>query len=539
MVTLIRRALGNRRPTLAGQFLILQLVVVGLVLTMVGTISVRQSTADFRTEQGSRMRMVAEYLASSSVVRKRADEADAEREIAPVAERSLSLSGASTISIALPDGQIVASSNPTLVETQANLGDSRVREGRSWTGDIEHEDQTAIASHSPVLNKDGELIAIVIVEDDYPSTWQRLQNATPDLLLFLGIGAALGVAGSWLLARLIKRRTRGLEPREIATLADHREALLHSIREGVIGISPDGVVTVLNDSACALLGMPADAVGRPLDALDLPGPVRDALRSTTYEHDMVVVVGSKALVLNRQRASSAGRDIGTVTTLRDRTELVALESQLDSTRSVTDTLRSQTHEFANQLHTISGLVQLGEYDDVQQLVGTLTRRRAAISDLVTSVIDDPPVAALLIAKVSAAQELGIDVVIDESSRLTRLGAAASADVATVLGNLVDNAIHASTTAPSTTVDVFVGDDGERVDIQVRDHGPGIPVDLIGRIFERGFSTKPASAEGSGFGLALVAMVCEQSGGTVSVRNDDGAVFHATIAYAGRQGGGTR
>lgn len=539
MVTLIRRALGNRRPTLAGQFLILQLVVVGLVLTMVGTISVRQSTADFRTEQGSRMRMVAEYLASSSVVRKRADEADAEREIAPVAERSLSLSGASTISIALPDGQIVASSNPTLVETQANLGDSRVREGRSWTGDIEHEDQTAIASHSPVLNKDGELIAIVIVEDDYPSTWQRLQNATPDLLLFLGIGAALGVAGSWLLARLIKRRTRGLEPREIATLADHREALLHSIREGVIGISPDGVVTVLNDSACALLGMPADAVGRPLDALDLPGPVRDALRSTTYEHDMVVVVGSKALVLNRQRASSAGRDIGTVTTLRDRTELVALESQLDSTRSVTDTLRSQTHEFANQLHTISGLVQLGEYDDVQQLVGTLTRRRAAISDLVTSVIDDPPVAALLIAKVSAAQELGIDVVIDESSRLTRLDAAASADVATVLGNLVDNAIHASTTAPSTTVDVFVGDDGERVDIQVRDHGPGIPVDLIGRIFERGFSTKPASAEGSGFGLALVAMVCEQSGGTVSVRNDDGAVFHATIAYAGRQGGGTR
>ncbi|MDN5853902.1 MAG: Spo0B domain-containing protein, partial [Actinomycetia bacterium] len=491
VVTLIRRALGNRRPTLAGQFLILQLVVVGLVLTMVGTISVRQSTADFRTEQGSRMRMVAEYLASSSVVRKRADEADAEREIAPVAERSLSLSGASTISIALPDGQIVASSNPTLVETQANLGDSRVREGRSWTGDIEHEDQTAIASHSPVLNKDGELIAIVIVEDDYPSTWQRLQNATPDLLLFLGIGAALGVAGSWLLARLIKRRTRGLEPREIATLADHREALLHSIREGVIGISPDGVVTVLNDSACALLGMPADAVGRPLDALDLPGPVRDALRSTTYEHDMVVVVGSKALVLNRQRASSAGRDIGTVTTLRDRTELVALESQLDSTRSVTDTLRSQTHEFANQLHTISGLVQLGEYDDVQQLVGTLTRRRAAISDLVTSVIDDPPVAALLIAKVSAAQELGIDVVIDESSRLTRLDAAASADVATVLGNLVDNAIHASTTAPSTTVDVFVGDDGERVDIQVRDHGPGIPVDLIGRIFERGFSTKPA------------------------------------------------
>lgn len=529
-------SLRSRRPTLAGQFLVLQLVVVGLVLTMVGVISVRQSTEDFRTEQGSRMRMVAEYLASSSVVRNRADEADAEREIAPVTERSLSLSGASTISIALPDRKIVASSNPTLVGTTADLGQSRVREGRSWTGDVDHADQTAIASHSPVLNKNGELIAIVIVEDDYPSTWQRLQNATPDLVLFLGLGAGLGIAGSWLLARLIKRRTRGLEPREIATLADHREALVHSIREGVIGISPDGVVTVLNDSAQQLLGISADAVGRPLDALDLPDAVREALRSTTYEHDIVVVIGGKALVLNRQRARSAGRDIGTVTTLRDRTELVALESQLDSTRNVTDTLRSQTHEFANQLHTISGLVQLGEYDDVQRLVGTLTRRRAAISDLVTSVIDDPPVAALLIAKVSSAQELGIDVALDESSRLTRLDGTASADVVTVLGNLIDNAIHASQNAHALTVNVVVRDDGQRVHIEVRDHGPGIPADLIDRIFERGFSTKPVSAEGSGFGLALVAMVCAQSGGAVTVRNDDGAVFHATIVYDGRSGG---
>ena len=530
----VRRVLGGRRPTLAGQFLLLQLVVVALVLTMVGIISVRQSTADFRTEQGSRMRMVAEYLASSPVIRNRVDEADAEREIAPVTERSLSLSGASTISVARPDAEIVASSNPTLVETQASLGESRVREGRSWTGDIDHDGQTAIASHSPVLDKDGDLVAIVIVEDEYPSTWQRLQNATPDLLLFLGIGAALGLAGSWLLARLIKRRTRGLEPREIATLADHREALLHSIREGVIGVSPDGVVTVLNDSACELLEMPADVVGRPLDALDLPAPVREALRSTTYENDIVIVVGGKALVLNRQRASSAGRDIGTVTTLRDRTELVALESQLDSTRSVTDTLRSQTHEFANQLHTISGLVQLGEYDDVQRLVGTLTRRRAAISDSVTSVIDDPPVAALLIAKISAAQELGIDVSLADSSRLTRLDDACSADVVTVLGNLLDNAVHVSSTARTSTVEVSIDDDGERVDIEVRDHGPGIPDDLIGRIFERGFSTKPASAEGSGFGLALVAMVCEQSGGTVSIHNDDGAVFHVTLAYAARR-----
>ena len=69
-------------------------------------------------------------------------------------------------------------------------------------------------------------------------------------------------------------------------------------------------------------------------------------------------------MFNRRAASSHGQGIGTVTTMRDRTELVSLQSQLSSNLSITDTLRAQTHEFSNQLHTISGLVQLEEYDEV-------------------------------------------------------------------------------------------------------------------------------------------------------------------------------
>ena len=60
-----------------------------------------------------------------------------------------------------------------------------------------------------------------------------------------------------------------------------------------------------------------------------------------------------------------------------------------SNLSITDTLRAQTHEFGNQLHTISGLVQLEEYDEVRSLVGTLTRRRAEIVDFVTERLHDP------------------------------------------------------------------------------------------------------------------------------------------------------
>ena len=70
--------------------------------------------------------------------------------------------------------------------------------------------------------------------------WELLSGAGERLLFYLGLGAALGLLASWLLSRRIKRHTRGLEIAEIASLADHREALLHSIREGVVAVNNDG-----------------------------------------------------------------------------------------------------------------------------------------------------------------------------------------------------------------------------------------------------------------------------------------------------------
>ncbi len=167
------------------------------------------------------------------------------------------------------------------------------------------------------------------------------------------------------------------------------------------------------------------------------------------------------LVFNQRSASSHGEGIGTVTTMRDRTELVSMQSQLSSNLSITDTLRAQTHEFANQLHTISGLVQLKEYDEVTALVGTLTRRRAEITDEVTSRIADPAVAALLIAKSSVAAEAGVSLTLSPASRLPALTSAESADLTTVVGNLVDNAIDACRSEASPEVVVDIRADHER------------------------------------------------------------------------------
>lgn len=535
LLTALRRR-RRRELTLAGQFLTLQLGVVVLLLVIVGLISLHQSTTSFTAERGAQMRSVAEYLANQGVVRdqlRRAQagsaEADATRRVlAPPVDRALSLSGASEVSIASPQGIVLASSDPGLVGTDAELGGSDVALGRGWTGDIEVDGERTLAGHAPILADDGTLIGLSVAEQTYPSLWSRLTGAAGNLVLFLGLGAVLGGLGTFVVSRVVKRRTRGLAPTEIAMLADHREALLHSIREGVVAVGTDGRVTMMNDAARLTLGLDADPVGRDVNRLGLDRHVVDLLTGagsdTTEAQDAVALVGIRVVVFNRRAASSHGQGIGTVTTMRDRTELVSLQSQLSSNLSITDTLRAQTHEFSNQLHTISGLVQLGEYDEVTSLVGTLTRRRAEISDFVTDRISDLAIAALLIAKTSAADERRVSLSLIPSSRLPALDTGDSADLTTVLGNLVDNALDACGGRPGAAVSVEVTTTSSGVRLEVADNGPGVPEELREAIFVRGFSTKPEVLGGRGIGLPLVQLICAQRGGMIQVHHSDGAVF---------------
>ena len=312
------------------------------------------------------------------------------------------------------DGEVLFGSSPDDAGQRMPLHTEPADRVTTWTGDLDVDGEHSIAVQVPLYapDADGEppqQVGIVMVTDVYPSVADRAEELLPDLVTFLGIGLGLGLLGAWLLARLIKRRTRGLEPAEIAALADQREALLHSIREGVVAVATDGTVTVLSDSARELVGLPETALGRRLDELDLEPGLREALVGDDEVHDRVLVLGERVVVLNRNRVVNGGRQVGTVTTLRDRTELMAMQSELTARESITETLRAQTHEFNNQLHTISGLVQLEEYDEVSRVIGALTRRRAEINEAVTKQVQDPAVAALLIAKVSLAAERGVEI----------------------------------------------------------------------------------------------------------------------------------
>ncbi|GAA5152889.1 ATP-binding protein [Pseudonocardia eucalypti] len=530
------------RRTLARQFLTWQLGIVAVLLVAVAGLAVVQSNAAFRDTQGRRMLTVAEDVAASQGVR----QALADRRFGPLpvfATTARNLSGADEIVIVDAGRTVRASPDPDQVA--APLGPDGLLLGTALDGHsaVYHPDWRTVVAEVPVMGDRGVVTGVVAARVRAPSLLTGIANAPGQTAALLAAALVIGVVGSLLLARRVRRQTLGLEPAEIVELVHRREAMLLGVKEGVVGMDAEHRITLLNQVARELLDVPDARPGMPVDALGLDGPLRDVLTGQVEGEDQVVARGSRLLVLNRMPVGTDGEPVGVVVTLRDRTELANLEHRLDASRHLTDTLRAQAHEFTNRLHTIAGLTELGEYDEVRRFVAGLVSASDEWRVEVTSKVRDAACAALLVAKASLAAERGVELRLAAGSELPARAAdpALSTDLVTVLGNLVDNALDAVVGPPGPHwVEVALGVRGEGgrevVAVTVADSGPGVPVELADAVFERGFSTKAGSngAHGRGLGLALSRQVCLRRGGSLllTARDGGGAVFAAELPVAG-------
>ena len=403
------------------------------------------------------------------------------------------------------------------------------RTGKPWTG-IQHGTLGMEAVGKAPLFSHGRLIGQVSVGFFLTAVAGQAARALPGLAAYFLAVLALGVLAALGLSRLLKRQTFGLELREIAALLQEREAMLHGIREAVLGYDKNERIVLANDFARELLDLPSDFAGRPLRKVVPPGRLADVVTGEVEGSDLLVLHGDRVLAANRMPIWHEKRHhLGWVVTFQDRTESEALKRQLDDAIGLTETLRAQSHEFANRLHTLVGLVELGRHDEAIQFVTDVSAARADLTERLQARMQNAKLVALILAKVSLADERDVRLrVMDDS----HVGGPISdiSEVLTVAGNLIDNAMDAAAQAPRPRwVELTIVAAEHDLLIRVRDSGAGVPHDMREAIFMDGVTTK-SSATGArrGLGLALVRQVVARRGGMISVGHDSGAVFTAVL-----------
>ena len=248
-------------------------------------------------------------------------------------------------------------------------------------------------------------------------------------------------------------------------------------------------------------------------------------------------------MVNRKPVRVGGVDLGSVTTLRDRTDVVGLLGELNGIRNFAEALRAQQHEHANRMHVVAGLLELGRPDDAARYLSEVSATAAGIAESLKDSIGEPTVVALLLAKMAGAAERGVRLEVESEAPLTGTDTDPGLLV-TVLGNLIDNAIDAAAGRspgpagptgghpPQVRVELH-HDPGRGLVLSVADNGPGVAdPDLV---FVDGYTTKAAAADRRrGTGLALVQKLVRRHGGGISVANRDGAVFTVTLPLRTRR-----
>ncbi|MGW1375957.1 sensor histidine kinase [Streptomyces sp. NPDC002446] len=395
----------------------------------------------------------------------------------------------------------------------------------------------------PLRDARGRIVGAVSVGIAYDSVRGRLLGTLPAVLGYAGAALAVGVLAAVVLSRRLRHRTHGVAFADISALLDEREAMLHSIREGVVAFDRRGRIRLVNDEAGRLLGLDAGAAGRAGDEVLPPGRTADVLAGRVAGADLLAVCGDRVLIANRVPT----RDGGAVVTLRDRTELELLGRELDSTQGLLDALRAQDHEHANQLHTVRGLLELGRHEKAVEFVTEAAGAHRASAEQIAERVHDPLLSALLVGKAAIAAERGVSLRVSSSTLLPD-AVVDPRDLVTVLGNLLDNALDATAghRRDQPFVEVELRAEGTTAVLRVSDTGPGVPPALRERIFAEGWSTKAAAPAGDGgaptaaafrrgrgIGLALVRRLAERYGGTarVTARAGGGAVFTVVLPEA--------
>ncbi|MFI1836757.1 SpoIIE family protein phosphatase [Streptomyces olivaceoviridis] len=326
----LRAAVTGR--SVAGQVFVLQVVIVLLLVVSAAVAQVLQVRHDSDTEAANRSLAVAETFANAPGTAAALRSSDPTAVLQPRAEAARKATGVDFIVVMNTDG--IRYTHP-----------KADRIGKKFVGNIapavaggtvtEHVNGTIGALVQvvvPVKDSGGQVVGLVAAGITTAHVGGAADQQLPLLLAAAAAALALATAGTALVSRRLLRQTHGLGPYEMTRMYEHHDAVLHAVREGVLIVGGDGRLLLANDEAHRLLGLPADAERRHVLELGLDDETAGLLASGRVATDEVHLVKDRLLAINQRPTDLRGGPPGSVTTLRDSTELRALSGRAEVAR---------------------------------------------------------------------------------------------------------------------------------------------------------------------------------------------------------------
>lgn len=391
----------------------------------------------------------------------------------------------------------------------------------------------------PVLDESGKQIGAVIVGIMSRDIEKNVSRLTSPMTWLFCLALLIGLLLAVQLSRKIKKILFGLEPHQIARLLEERNAILSTVREGIIAINKNNRLVVVNEMAEKILrsaGVKGELLGRPVHEVVPSTRLDSILNEGKPEYDCEQNINGQVIMTNRSPIIIQGKTVGAVATFRDMTEMRALAERLTGLSNYAEALRSRSHEYLNKLHVISGLLRNKRYDELEEYLSDIIGSKIRETSSIKVNVQDPILVGLLESKFSRAHERNVTLSLGGSGVIPHLSSTGAHALVTVLGNLVDNAFDAVGYAQEKHIDLTVNCDHGTLVITVADTGHGIREEHVQKIFSKGFSTKGA---GRGIGLYMLLLTLDELDGSIEIDSHvgQGAAFTVHVPLSRLTDGG--
>lgn len=392
-----------------------------------------------------------------------------------------------------------------------------LQEGESYVSRAVGTLGPSIRGKVPIKDESGKVIGIVSTGYLMQKVRTVIENYQLQIRIYIFIFVILGIFSSYYIASGVKKAIFGLEPKEIGRLFGEQTAILDSVREGILAINNQGMITMANQNAVQIAGFTEneELMNQSIKILIPEETVLPSLQKGEELVDLEVVVQGRSLIIDIIPVLQKRLIVGAVLSCRRKDEVAHLAKELSRVKDYSEMLRAQTHEFSNKIHTIAGLLQMGANEEALEMITEEATEYQDFVKMMLSSVQDPVLSALLIGKYSHAMELGINLQIDADSQMHDIPDDIARDkLVLILGNLLNNAFDAVQKTEVKKVMLAMTDLGDDLIFDLDDSGTGISVDEWNTIFEKGISSKKQGDHG--YGLFLVKRALEELQGEINL-----------------------